>query len=689
MIKQGVKQHAILAIGMTLLLVICAASQTSAYEVTLSLYNQGFNINNFYNDGDFDVEAGIVEADPSSLLVIVGDPANVEETLEIPEIPDPFALADAGSDFHFEEFQPFRFQDRFDGLFSTTVDDPVLFVPDNGTVTAFRDDGLLADDRIDLDAYEAELPPMYVEVDYGDTITMTTYDGTKLFITQVWRNPDFTVTFHISDVPEPGTLLLIGFGLLGLFGIIRRKKMMYFMKKKFSLLMIPLVILSLIGAIGVFAEADEIEDTIMQKWQNMRDNGIDIGEPTREVVGAWGSPYGTGGYVRFFENGDIYYHGNGPRTGQAFEVHGRIYGTYNREGGTGSFLGFPISDEKPNGPYGHPVSYFEGGCITSENGIDYDIVIEGCTEAQPPQPPKLESAECRDCCIQLENAKHSLSEDEFNLNFVPYTPRNYNLTFNPETVQFPLSDRTMTRDVTVRLDTGAYGSVETDVTIVNPDISWDMSPLGFDLKFKKKMKEMTKALDTIEETTNKFKRFDLATCETNWQFDPSLSFGFEGSKLCCPATSDCIKDGLKMYVDFSADFGPISCDIPVFPLPFGFRANLAFDAGIGASLGLAKEPSCNSHDDLCGKVEAKFDVGLGASLTDITGGKLLKGSLKGKPNPSFGAKVCTKTNDLLAWRFKEASACIDPKVVGEVKIASFIKKSISLSIGGKRCKTWE
>lgn len=211
---------------LSVLLVLGTANQISAYQVTLSPYNQEFDINKFYNDGDFDVDAGIVEGDPTVLLVIVGDPANVEEILKIPEIPDPFLLADAGSDFHFEVFQPFRFQDRFDGLFSTTVDDPVLFVPDNGTVTSFRDDGLLADDRIDLTAYAAELPEEYYEVDWGDTITMTTNDGTTLYISRFWRLPDFTIQFDISDVPEPGMIVLVGLGLAGIIGMMRRKKMM-------------------------------------------------------------------------------------------------------------------------------------------------------------------------------------------------------------------------------------------------------------------------------------------------------------------------------------------------------------------------------------------------------------------------------------------------------------------------------
>jgi hypothetical protein len=205
-----------------MLIVGFITAPASAFLVTLSPYNQGFDINAFYNDGEFDVEAGMVNASENTLLVIVGDPANVETILEVPE--DPFELAMNGSDFHFEIFQPFRFEHRFDGLFSTTVDDPVIFVPDNGIVTSFSDDGVLADDRIDLTAYAPELPPVYYEVDFGDVITMLTNDGTRLFIRNVQRLADFTVQFDIGPIPEPATIVTLGLGIIGLIGIARKKR---------------------------------------------------------------------------------------------------------------------------------------------------------------------------------------------------------------------------------------------------------------------------------------------------------------------------------------------------------------------------------------------------------------------------------------------------------------------------------
>ena len=528
----------LIALCISTLLTVSTVEQADAYKVTLSLYNQGFNLNAFYDNGNFDVEKGIVEADPTSLMVIVGDPANVEDVLEVPEVPDPFQLADAGSDFHFEIAQPFRFQNRFNGLFSTSVDDPVLLVPDNGTVVGFQDDVLLADDRINLEAYAAELPDQYYEVDKGDMITMLTDDGTKLFITGFWRNPDFTITINISDVPEPGTIVLLGLGFLVMMGIVRRKKSMN-LKKIFPLLIVVMVMLltTMLYPVNIYAleigpsfcayisqpictqfqEAydpalgqpidsaegsgsswaqnfekgyitcniadcygyskiqDPVKVAIMKKWHSLKDKGIDIGEPTSDIVGAWGSPFGTGGHVRFFGNGDIYYHGNGPRAGQVFEVHGRIYGTYNSEGGTGSFLGFPISDEEPDGPFDHPVNYFEGGCITSENGIDYDKVIKGCKKGEPVKPPQLIEADAQCVTCKDEDGKTvSLNEQIGNFKFTwdSYVPSNPELTFTPS--EFDMSTyffdfMTEEAEVSVRAKVNSFesGPVTDRLILVN------------------------------------------------------------------------------------------------------------------------------------------------------------------------------------------------------------------------------
>ncbi len=70
----------------------------------------------------------------------------------------------------------------------------------------------------------------------------------------------------------------------------------------------------------------------------------------------------NGGRVSFFEHADIYWH---PNAG-AFEVHGAIKEKYNALGASGSFLGYPISDENlilKNGSEIGRSSNFEFGTI--------------------------------------------------------------------------------------------------------------------------------------------------------------------------------------------------------------------------------------------------------------------------------------------------------------------------------------
>ncbi len=763
--RLAVKHIFILGICVSVLFMLGAVEQAHAYEVTLSLYNQGFDINAFYNNGDFDVAAGIVEADPSSLLVIVGDPANVEETLEIPEIPDPFELAQAGSDFHFEDFQPFRFQDRFDGLFSTTVDDPVLLVPDNGTVTAFRDDGLLADDRIDLAAYVAELPDEYYEMDWGDTLTMATDDGTNLFITQIHRNDDYTVTFDISNVPEPGTIALLGLGLVGLFGVAFKKRGKMKMKKAFSFMMIAGVILlatmlyaansyayeigpefcayrsesictgfqgayhSALGrpigpatkssffplwtqkfekgyincvsgqCAGYSQAQDPAEVAIMLKWQDMQAAGRDIGNFTSDIVGAWGSPDGTGGHVRFFENGDIYYHGNGLRAGKAFEVHGRIQDTYNREGGTASFLGFPISDEKIYAQTGYSISYFEGGCITSENGIDYDMVVKGCKEGQPIQPPKLIDA-TPPACVNHEDA---FDQEDFDLKWESYEPTDDVVFFDPNIAysRFEM----VSKFGTIITPINHEGFVYKEVDVVNEEIeiAFDRSAklFGIDAEDAERISKVLNRLDrdikkfgSLEETLKRFggmqgkwpdctpKGFlGFRICWEKPKFDPSVDFGAAYSLQCCPSD---VKGKIKGHFGFAQDFGKLELYSPRYPVGYGFFVGAKIHIGAEIFIGGSWETTCSSS-------KACFDPNLQADIGGGLSGVFLDAAIAradleviARANAEI-SNLCYYFDDSDRKEQRKVRICLSPKVVGEVELFSFLKKSVEANIGGKWC----
>ena len=113
---------------------------------------------------------------------------------------------------------------------------------------------------------------------------------------------------------------------------------------------------------------------IFNKWEELNYGESDLGLPTsdeREVPQSGAEGFDTTGIVCDFEGGRIYWHRTGKYETKAFEVHGAINGTYQKEGGSGGWLGFPISDEYKDSKTGYARSNFEGGYITTPNGIEY------------------------------------------------------------------------------------------------------------------------------------------------------------------------------------------------------------------------------------------------------------------------------------------------------------------------------
>jgi LGFP repeat len=103
------------------------------------------------------------------------------------------------------------------------------------------------------------------------------------------------------------------------------------------------------GAGGVSACGHTLGSGIYDKWQQLGGEGGLLRCAASDEAEAGASPQGTTGRYAFFNKdgngGLIVWHGTGPRAGQAFEVHGCIFKLYQSLGGTGSWLGFPISDE--------------------------------------------------------------------------------------------------------------------------------------------------------------------------------------------------------------------------------------------------------------------------------------------------------------------------------------------------------
>jgi len=93
---------------------------------------------------------------------------------------------------------------------------------------------------------------------------------------------------------------------------------------------------------------------ILGSYERLGGPGSFLGFPATDEQAAGGS-----GRVSRFTKGRIYW----SRGTGAHEVHGAVLGKYLRKGGPGSFLGFPVIDERAGGVPGSRLSRFTGGRI--------------------------------------------------------------------------------------------------------------------------------------------------------------------------------------------------------------------------------------------------------------------------------------------------------------------------------------
>ena len=104
---------------------------------------------------------------------------------------------------------------------------------------------------------------------------------------------------------------------------------------------------------------------LYDKWIQMGgESGKTLGCPTATDVAAPVSPQGTSGRWVQFASGDGGYliqHGSGPHLGKVFEVSGCMFKLYASQGGTASWLGFPVEDGHETAPGAR--QEFEGGYI--------------------------------------------------------------------------------------------------------------------------------------------------------------------------------------------------------------------------------------------------------------------------------------------------------------------------------------
>jgi surface antigen len=107
----------------------------------------------------------------------------------------------------------------------------------------------------------------------------------------------------------------------------------------------------------------------------------------REASQSGASGFNTTGRVQDFELGHMYWHRTGSNAGETYETHGAIDDVHMNEGGSGGWLGFPISHQYTS-LSGYAQSDFEGGYITTLDGVNYQAFPYGVTPTPTKTPTR-------------------------------------------------------------------------------------------------------------------------------------------------------------------------------------------------------------------------------------------------------------------------------------------------------------
>jgi uncharacterized protein with LGFP repeats len=105
-------------------------------------------------------------------------------------------------------------------------------------------------------------------------------------------------------------------------------------------------------------EVHAVYGAIGTKYTSLRGASSPLGMPVGDEADATPSSNGTTGRYQLFEDGTMHWLSS---TDRAYETHGAINALYNSMGGSGSWLGFPTSDEHGDGDMRR--NDFENGSI--------------------------------------------------------------------------------------------------------------------------------------------------------------------------------------------------------------------------------------------------------------------------------------------------------------------------------------
>lgn len=189
----------------SLLLFAGLASQAAAspsFTTTISFF-QGF-----------DISTAAKEGDPARVRLLFGATGQAE-LVPVPGWDEPFSFS-AAVDVSFG--------------YDIAAQQPITFVPENIVGMAVLKE--MAFETVDsgmLDNIELTNTPVAVSLDEYDTAVILTTDDAVFKIGNVVQQPDVTMLqfsyqpLRGPEAPEPATLLLLGLGLLGLLGFLKRK----------------------------------------------------------------------------------------------------------------------------------------------------------------------------------------------------------------------------------------------------------------------------------------------------------------------------------------------------------------------------------------------------------------------------------------------------------------------------------
>ena len=164
----------------------------------------------------------------------------------------------------------------------------------------------------------------------------------------------------------------------------------------------------------------------------------------------------------------------------------------------------------------------------------------------------------------------------------------------------------------------------------------------------------------------------IGPCNSNGGGSPSFNIQVAYFKSCC---EDVVVDLEEYKGNVSWDLGSISCDWPIFGIPYTASANITAGAGLDITITASGKQTCK-ETNVCFKGSTNFSLGGGVSATVAAG--VIRVSATLVSNTTAEISYCLESEI-------EGSVCVSSlDVVGTAELA-FISKSISFNLYSGGC----